>query len=62
MSWKLRRMERAMVLAQEALPHLVESSVKALFDAEGMPVPPISVGATASRRRSEGSPDVDADL
>ena len=37
--------ERAMVLAQEALPHLVESSVKALFAAEGMPVPPISVGA-----------------
>ena len=37
--------ERARALAQEALPHLVESSVKALFASEGMPVPPIWVGA-----------------
>ena len=37
--------ERAMVLAQEALPHHVEAAVKALFAAQGMPVPPISVGA-----------------
>ena len=37
--------ERAMVLAQEALPHHVEAAVKALFAAEGMPVPPISVGS-----------------
>ena len=34
-----------MVLAQEALPHHVEAAVKALFAAEGMPVPLISVGA-----------------
>ena len=40
--------ERAAVLAQEALPHLVESSVRALFAAEGMPVPPIWVGADGS--------------
>ena len=40
--------ERARVLATEALPHLVESSVKALFAAEGMPTPPISVGADGS--------------
>ena len=40
--------ERAMVLAQEALPHLVESSVKALFASKGMPVPPIWVGADGS--------------
>ena len=43
-----RTEERARILAQEALPHLVESSVKALFAAEGMPVPPISVGADGS--------------
>ena len=33
------------MLAQEALPHHVEAAVKALFASEGMPVPPISVGA-----------------
>ena len=43
-----RTEERAMILAQEALPHHVESAVKALFAAEGMPVPPISVGADGS--------------
>ena len=43
-----RAEERAMVLAQEALPHHVEAAVKALFAAQGMPVPPISVGADGS--------------
>ena len=34
--------ERARVLATEALPHHGEAAVKALFAAEGLPVPPIS--------------------
>ena len=40
--------ERARELATEALPHHVEAAVKALFAAQGMPVPPISVGADGS--------------
>ena len=40
--------KRAQVLAQEALPHHVEAAVKALFASQGMPVPPISVGADGS--------------
>ena len=37
--------ERARELATAALPHHVETAVKALFASQGMPVPPISVGA-----------------
>ena len=43
-----RTEERATILAQEALPHHVEAAVKALFAAEGMPTPPIQVGADGS--------------
>ena len=40
--------ERARVLATEALPHLVTSAVKRLFNEQGLPCPPISVGADGS--------------
>ena len=37
--------ERARELAAAALPHHVEEVIKRVFTAEGVPVPPISVGA-----------------
>ena len=41
---EVRARVRATELASAALPGLVESAVKALFESEGLPVPPISLG------------------
>ena len=43
-----RTEERAMILAQEALPHHVESAVRQLFKDAGLPAPPIAVAADGS--------------
>ena len=40
--------ERARVLATEALPHMVTSAVRQLFNEQGLPCPPISVGVDGS--------------
>ena len=43
-----RTEERARILAQEALPHHVESAVRKLFEDAGLPAPPIAVAADGS--------------
>ena len=43
-----RTEERARTLAVEALPHMVLSAVKKLFNDQGLPCPPISVGVDGS--------------
>ena len=43
-----RAEERARTLAVEALPHMVTSAVKKLFNDQGLPCPPISVGVDGS--------------
>ena len=41
---EVRARVRATELASAALPGLVEAATKALFESEGLPVPPISIG------------------
>ena len=40
--------ERARVLAVEALPHMVTAAVRRLFNDQGLPCPPITVGVDGS--------------